>query len=96
MALRVPIPDGSITDLVVTLGREVTAEEVNEAYRDRRRGRLKGILEYTTDPIVSIDIVGNPHSCILDSLSTMANGQRRSRSSAGTTTSGATPAGCST
>jgi glyceraldehyde 3-phosphate dehydrogenase len=75
MALRVPIPDGSITDLVVTLGREVTAEEVNEAYKTAAEGDLKGILEYTTDPIVSIDIVGNPHSCILDSLSTMANGR---------------------
>jgi glyceraldehyde 3-phosphate dehydrogenase len=74
LALRVPIPDGSITDLVVMVGRETTAEEVNEAYRAAAEGPLKGILEYQTDPIVSIDIVGNPHSCILDSASTMASG----------------------
>jgi glyceraldehyde 3-phosphate dehydrogenase len=74
MALRVPIPDGSITDIVAILGEEVTAEQVNEAYKAAAEGPLKGILEYTTDPIVSIDIVGNPHSCIVDSLSTMAKG----------------------
>jgi glyceraldehyde 3-phosphate dehydrogenase len=74
MALRVPIPDGSITDLVVMVGRETTAEEVNEAYRTAAEGALKGILEYTEDPIVSIDIVGNPHSCILDAQSTMVSG----------------------
>jgi glyceraldehyde 3-phosphate dehydrogenase len=74
MALRVPIPDGSVTDLVVQLGRETTAEEVNEAFKAAADGPLKGILEFTTDPIVSIDIVGNPHSCILDGLSTMAMG----------------------
>jgi glyceraldehyde 3-phosphate dehydrogenase len=74
MALRVPVPDGSITDLVAVLGRETTAEEVNDAYRRAAEGPLKGIVEYQTDPIVSIDIVGNPHSCIFDSLSTMANG----------------------
>jgi glyceraldehyde 3-phosphate dehydrogenase len=73
-ALRVPVPDGSVTDLVVTVGRETTAEEVNEAYRAAAEGELKGILEYQTHPIVSIDIVGNPHSCILDSLSTMVHG----------------------
>jgi glyceraldehyde 3-phosphate dehydrogenase len=74
MALRVPIPDGSITDLVVILGQEVTADEVNAAYQKAADGPLKGILEYTEDPIVSIDIVGNPHSCILDGQSTMASG----------------------
>ncbi|HVM20728.1 MAG TPA: type I glyceraldehyde-3-phosphate dehydrogenase [Egibacteraceae bacterium] len=74
LALRVPVPDGSITDLVVTLEREVTKEEVNEAFRTAADGPLKGILEYTEHPIVSADIVGNPHSCILDGLSTMANG----------------------
>jgi glyceraldehyde 3-phosphate dehydrogenase len=74
MALRVPIPDGSITDLVAIVGQEVTAEQVNEAYREAAEGELEGILEYQIDPIVSIDIVGNPHSCILDSLSTMASG----------------------
>ena len=74
LALRVPVPDGSITDLVVTLGRETTAEEVNEAYRRAADGPMSGIIEYTTDPIVSIDVVGNPHSCIIDGLSTMTNG----------------------
>ncbi|HVL99971.1 MAG TPA: type I glyceraldehyde-3-phosphate dehydrogenase [Egibacteraceae bacterium] len=75
LALRVPVPDGSITDLVVVLGRETTAEEVNEAFRAAAEGPMAGIIEYATDPIVSTDIVGNPHSCILDSPSTMASGQ---------------------
>jgi len=74
MSLRVPIPDGSITDLVVVLGQEVTAAEVNAAFKQAAEGELRGILEYTEDPIVSADIVGNPHSCILDAKSTMANG----------------------
>jgi glyceraldehyde 3-phosphate dehydrogenase len=73
-ALRVPVPDGSITDLVATLRTETTVEEVNEAYRAAAEGALQGIVQYTTDPIVSIDIVGNPHSCIVDGASTMANG----------------------
>jgi glyceraldehyde 3-phosphate dehydrogenase len=73
-ALRVPTPDGSITDLVATLKKEVTAEEVNSAFKEAANGRMKGILEYTEDPIVSADIIGNPHSNIFDSLSTMANG----------------------
>jgi glyceraldehyde 3-phosphate dehydrogenase len=73
-ALRVPIPDGSVTDLVVNLSEEVTVEQVNQAFSDAANGPLDGILEYTTDPIVSIDIVGNPHSCIFDSLATMAQG----------------------
>jgi glyceraldehyde 3-phosphate dehydrogenase len=74
LALRVPVVDGSITDLVVNLEQEVTTEQVNEAFAAAAEGPLNGILEYTTDPIVSIDIVGNPHSCIFDSLSTMALG----------------------
>jgi len=73
-ALRVPTPDGSITDLVATLKKEVTVEEVNAAFKKAANGSLKGILEYTEDPIVSADIIGNPHSNIFDSLSTMANG----------------------
>lgn len=75
MALRVPIPDGSVTDLSLVLERDVTAEEVNEAMRAAAEGPLKGILEYCEDPIVSIDIVGNPHSCVFDSLATMASGR---------------------
>ncbi len=74
MAVRVPVTDGSVTDLVCNLGREVTVEEVNEAFRVAAEGPLKGYLELTMDPIVSSDIVGNPHSCIVDGLATMAMG----------------------
>jgi glyceraldehyde 3-phosphate dehydrogenase len=75
ISLRVPVPDGSITDLVVTLGSEVTVDDVNNAYREASQSaRLNGILKYTEDPIVSSDIVGDPHSCIFDAQSTMANG----------------------
>jgi glyceraldehyde 3-phosphate dehydrogenase (phosphorylating) len=75
MALRVPVPDGSITDLVVQLERDVTVDEVNSAFEKAAgEGPLKGILRYTEDPIVSSDIVGDPHSCIIDGLSTMAMG----------------------
>jgi glyceraldehyde 3-phosphate dehydrogenase len=74
-ALRVPVPDGSVTDLVCVLGREVTKEEVNQAYRSAsEEGSLKGYLCYTEDPIVSSDIVGWPYSCTFDALSTMAIG----------------------
>lgn len=75
LALRVPVPDGSITDIVAVLNAEVTKEEVNEAYREAAQSaRLKGILKYTDDEIVSSDIVGDSHSCIIDGQSTMANG----------------------
>jgi len=70
-ALRVPVPDGSITDFTAELNREVTVEEVNEAFRKAAENELKGILQYVEDPIVSSDIIHNPHSCIFDSLSTM-------------------------
>jgi len=77
MAMRVPVPDGSVTDLVCVLGREVTADEVNEAYRSAAGNEAwDGILEYTEDPIVSSDIVGNPASCIIDGLSTLAHGNQ--------------------
>jgi glyceraldehyde 3-phosphate dehydrogenase len=76
MAMRVPIPDGSVTDLVCVLPREVTVEEVNEAFRGAAgEERWTGVVQYTDDAIVSSDIVGNPHSLILDGLSTMANGR---------------------
>ncbi|MHC5040194.1 MAG: type I glyceraldehyde-3-phosphate dehydrogenase, partial [Planctomycetota bacterium] len=71
MALRVPVQDGSITDFTVELKAEVTAETINEAFKSAAGGPLEGILEYTEDPVVSSDIVGNPHSCIFDALSTM-------------------------
>jgi glyceraldehyde 3-phosphate dehydrogenase len=74
MAMRVPIPDGSVTDLTLVLSREVTKDEVNAAVKAAAEGPLKGILEYTEDPIVSIDIVGNPHSCIFDGLATLVSG----------------------
>jgi glyceraldehyde 3-phosphate dehydrogenase len=75
LSLRVPVPDGSVTDVVALLGAEVTRDEVNDAYREAAQSaRMTGILEYTEDPIVSSDIVGNSYSCVLDGLSTMANG----------------------
>ncbi|MFD1139591.1 type I glyceraldehyde-3-phosphate dehydrogenase [Larkinella insperata] len=73
-ALRVPIPDGSVTDLTAILKREATKEEINEAMKAAAEGPLKGILEYCVDEIVSTDIVGNPSSCIFDSKLTSANG----------------------
>jgi glyceraldehyde 3-phosphate dehydrogenase len=74
IALRVPVPSGSMTDLTVKLGREVSVKEINETFRIASENGMKGILEYTEDPIVSADIVGNPHSCILDSDLTMVMG----------------------
>ena len=76
MSLRVPVPDGSVTDLVAILKREVTVDEVNEAFRKAAsEGPLSGgKLVYATDPIVSTDIVGSPASCTFDSLATMAIG----------------------
>jgi len=75
MAMRVPVPDGSVTDLVCVLKREATKEEINAAFREASEtDRLRGILVYTEDPIVSSDIVGSPASCTFDSLATMAVG----------------------
>ena len=73
-AFRVPTPDGSITDLTVNLGATPSVEEVNALFREKAEGEMKGILEYTEDPIVSSDIIGNPNSCIFDALSTMVKG----------------------
>jgi glyceraldehyde 3-phosphate dehydrogenase len=70
-ALRVPVPDGSITDLVVKVERPATKEEVNAAFKAAAEGSLKGYLYYTEDEIVSSDIVGSPASCTLDSKLTM-------------------------
>ncbi len=70
-ALRVPVADGSIIDLVATLKRKVTVAEVNEALKAAAGARFKGIIEYSEDPLVSSDIVGNPHSAIVDAQSTM-------------------------
>jgi len=74
MAMRVPVPDGSATDFVAYLNKEVTKEEVNAAMKEAAETSLKGIMEYCEDPIVSRDIMGNPHSCIFDSLLTMTKG----------------------
>jgi glyceraldehyde 3-phosphate dehydrogenase len=71
LALRVPVPDGSITDLTVELRQEVTTEQVNQAFREAATGPLKGILEYTEDPVVSSDIVDDPHSVTFDAKSTL-------------------------
>ena len=76
MAMRVPVMDGSVTDLVVQVGREVTVDEVNAAYRAAADGPLKGYLHYTSDPIVSSDIVGTPYSCTFDSELTMTFGDQ--------------------
>ncbi len=75
MAMRAPVPDGSVVDLVAILGREVTREEVNDAFaKHAGTGAMKGVLKYMADPIVSIDIVGDPYSSIFDSGATMAQG----------------------
>jgi glyceraldehyde 3-phosphate dehydrogenase len=76
MAMRVPVMDGSVTDLVVQLTREVSKDEVNAAYQAAAEGTLKGYLHYTADPIVSSDIVGTPWSCTFDSALTMTFGDQ--------------------
>jgi glyceraldehyde 3-phosphate dehydrogenase len=75
VSVRAPVPDGSLTDLVVRLGTEVTADEVNARYRELAdSGPLAGILRYSEDPLVSSDVVGDSYSCIFDSELTMAHG----------------------
>ena len=74
VAMRVPVIDGSLTDLTVILKKETTKEEINQAIKNAAENSLKGILEYSTDPLVSVDIIGNPHSCIFDSQQTAAMG----------------------
>jgi glyceraldehyde 3-phosphate dehydrogenase len=71
-AIRAPVPTGSVVDLTFEAERETTADEINAAMKEAAEGPLKGILQYTEDPIVSTDIVGNPHSSIFDSLLTVA------------------------
>jgi len=75
VAVRAPVPTGSLTDVVVTLGREVTLEEVDAAYRTAAAGPLAGILQYQPDPIVSTDIQGSAYSCIYDAKLTMVHGR---------------------
>ncbi|HNT61026.1 MAG TPA: hypothetical protein PKJ97_03555, partial [Candidatus Bilamarchaeaceae archaeon] len=69
-----PVPDGSLVDLSVELNKEATRDEVNAALKAAAEGQMKGVLQYTEDPIVSCDIIGNPHSSIVDSQLTSATG----------------------
>jgi len=75
-ALRVPVPDGSVVDLVATLEVEATAEEINAAVKTAAEGPLAGVLRYTDEPLVSSDIVGDPHSSVFDSSLTMVMGRQ--------------------
>jgi glyceraldehyde 3-phosphate dehydrogenase len=76
MAVRVPTPDGSLTDFTCILKRNVTRDEVNNVLKEASEKRLKGIMQYSEEPLVSVDIVGNPHSAIIDGLSTIVIGER--------------------
>jgi glyceraldehyde 3-phosphate dehydrogenase len=71
IALRVPVPDGSITDLTVEVKQDVTTEQVNQAFKESANGPLKGILAYSEDPLVSSDVIDDPHSCVFDAKSTL-------------------------
>ncbi len=73
--IRVPVPDGSLTDITCIVNRTTTPEEINKLFRIAAEGELKGILSYTEDPIVSVDIVGDPHSCIFDAQLTHVIGK---------------------
>lgn len=73
-AMRVPVPDGSVTDFTVNLKKPATVEQINAVFKAAAEGSMKGVLEYNVDPIVSADILGNPHSCIFDSELTMVIG----------------------
>jgi glyceraldehyde 3-phosphate dehydrogenase len=75
-AMRVPVPDGSVVDLVVTLARETTVEEINAVVKAAADGPMAGVLRYTDEPLVSADIVGDPHSCVFDSALTMVMGRQ--------------------
>ncbi|HSG28370.1 MAG TPA: hypothetical protein VLA34_07800, partial [Candidatus Krumholzibacterium sp.] len=70
-AVRVPVPDASLVDLTVTLKKAATVEKINAAIKKAADGKMKGILEYCDEPIVSCDVIGNPHSSVFDSLLTM-------------------------
>ncbi len=74
LAVRVPTPDGSLTDFTCVLKKEVTRDEINDALKNAAESNLKGILEYSEEPLVSVDIIGNPHSAIIDGLSTTVVG----------------------
>ena len=77
MAMRVPVPDGSITDMTISLEKDVTSEQVNAALREAsEKSSLQGILRVTDEALVSQDIIGDPHSCIVDAQSTMVLNNR--------------------
>jgi len=76
IAMRVPVPDGSVVDLVARLARPASRDGINAAMREAARGALRGVLEYSEAPLVSSDIIGNPHSSIFDSISTQVVGER--------------------
>lgn len=71
LAYRVPVPDGSLVDFVAELKKDATSETINNAFKAAAKGSLGRVLEYSEEPLVSVDIIGNPHSCIIDGLSTM-------------------------
>ncbi|HQP01505.1 MAG TPA: type I glyceraldehyde-3-phosphate dehydrogenase [Bacteroidia bacterium] len=73
--IRVPVIDGSITDITCILKHDATVEAINQKFLEASQGKMKGIIEYTTDPIVSVDIIGNTHSCIFDSVLTSVLGK---------------------
>lgn len=73
-AMRVPVPDGSLTDLIVELSQEASVAEINQAFRDAEKAEMKGYLQVESDPIVSMDIIGNSHSCIIDEELTSSKG----------------------
>ncbi len=73
--IRVPVPDGSLTDITFNVRKEISIEKINTAFKKASESHLKGILAYTEDPIVSVDILGNPHSCLFDSLMTSVIGK---------------------
>jgi glyceraldehyde 3-phosphate dehydrogenase len=74
VAVRVPVEDGSLTDLTAVLGRDITPEDINQAFREAAEGELKGIVRHCTDPVVSRDIIKDPASCVFDSLLTQVSG----------------------
>ena len=73
--IRVPVPDGSLTDITCYVNRNVSVEEINEAFKKAAENQLKGIIEYTEDPIVSVDVIGNTHSCLFDAQLTAVLGK---------------------
>ena len=73
--MRVPVPDGSLTDISCILKKDTTVKEINDAFRKAAETSLKGILQYTEEPLVSVDIIGNPNSCVLDAEFTSVVGR---------------------